>query len=74
MKTISVVEDCKIVKEKASETEKDEQGSIFVHETESFKKNTEDAKIILSDVTLQKEKDNDIIEKSEEVFFKFLEV
>ncbi|XP_010441185.1 PREDICTED: titin-like isoform X2 [Camelina sativa] len=49
--------DSKIVSEKASETEKDEQGSIFVHKPESLNKDIEDAKTILSDVTLEKEKE-----------------
>ncbi|XP_019086790.1 PREDICTED: centromere-associated protein E-like [Camelina sativa] len=52
-KNISVVEDSKIV----SETEKDEQGSIFVHKPESLNKDIEDAKIISSDVTLEKDKE-----------------
>lgn len=58
-KTVSVVEDSKIVKEKASETEKDEQGSTLVHEPESFNKNIDDS---------EKEKEDDIIRKPEEVF------
>ncbi|EOA15883.1 hypothetical protein CARUB_v10003962mg [Capsella rubella] len=62
-KTMSIVEDTKIV----SETEKDEQGSIFVHEPESLNKDIEDAKIILSDVTLEKEKEVNITGKPEEV-------
>ncbi|KFK33103.1 hypothetical protein AALP_AA6G331600 [Arabis alpina] len=62
IKTASVVEDSKIVKEKASETEKDEKGSIFVHEPEIL-----NPKIVSSDVTLEKEKDNDIARKQEEV-------
>lgn len=59
MKTISVVEDCKIVKEKANETEKDE--------TESFNKEIEDAKIILSGVTLETEKEDNITGKPKDV-------
>ncbi|KAL1214663.1 hypothetical protein V5N11_009540 [Cardamine amara subsp. amara] len=64
MKTNLVEEDNNIVKEKASETEKDEQSSIFVNEPESFNKEIEDAKIILSNVTLEKE--DDVTQKPEE--------
>ncbi|XP_009125139.1 trichohyalin isoform X4 [Brassica rapa] len=63
MKTITVVEDRKIVKEKESETETDEQGTVFVHEP----KNTDDAKIILTDVTLEKGKEDETTQKPEEV-------
>ncbi|KAJ0255139.1 A-kinase anchor-like protein [Hirschfeldia incana] len=59
MKTISVVEDSKIVEEK----EKDEQGTVFVHQP----KNTDDAKIILTDVTLEKEKEDETTQNPEEV-------
>ena len=52
MKTISV---SKIVKEKASETETDEP------------KNTDDANIILTDVTLEKGKEDETTQKPEEV-------
>lgn len=52
MKTISV---SKIVKEKASETETDEP------------KNTDDAKIIFTDVTLEKGKEDETTQKPEEV-------
>ncbi|KAF8104315.1 hypothetical protein N665_0174s0002 [Sinapis alba] len=63
MKTISVVEDSKIVKGKERETETDEQGTVFVHEP----KNTDDAKIILTDVTLEKAKEDDTTQKPEEL-------
>lgn len=56
----TIVEDCKIVK--------DDQDYIFVHEPQSFNKTTEDEKIILSDVTLEKKKEDDITGKPEEVF------
>ncbi|KAF3523450.1 hypothetical protein F2Q69_00048592 [Brassica cretica] len=59
-KTISV---SKIVKEKESETETDEQGTVFVHEP----KNTDDAKIILTDATLEKGKEDETTQKQEEV-------
>lgn len=68
-KTVSV---SKIVKEKESETETDEQGTVFVHEP----KNTDDAKIILTDATLEKGKEDETTQKQEEVllfFSKFLE-
>ncbi|KAL0866667.1 hypothetical protein Bca101_045785 [Brassica carinata] len=63
MKTISVVEDSKIVKEKE---ETDEQGTVFDHEP----KNTDDAKVILTDMTLEKEKEDDTTQKPEEVSVK----
>lgn len=63
-KTIAVAEDSKIVKEKASETETDEQGTVFVHEP----KNTDDAKIISTDASLEKGKEDETTQKPEEVF------
>lgn len=64
VKTISVVEDSKMVKEKERETETDEQGTVFVQQP----KNTDDAKVILTDVTLEKEKEDETTQKPEEVF------
>lgn len=66
-KTVSV---SKIVKEKESETETDEQGTVFVHEP----KNTDDAKIILTDATLEKGKEDETTQKQEEVLFIFFQV
>ncbi|CAA7055246.1 unnamed protein product [Microthlaspi erraticum] len=68
MTTVSVVEEeGKIVKEKAIETEEDEQSFTFVHEPESFNKTIEDSEKILSDVSLEKAKEDDITPKPEEV-------
>lgn len=70
MKTVSVVkEEGKVVKEKASETEKDEQSFTYVHEPESFNKNREESDKSLSDVTLEEAKEAHIPPKPEEVIF-----
>ncbi|KAJ4885364.1 titin-like isoform X2 [Raphanus sativus] len=58
-----VVEDSKMVKEKERETETDEQGTVFVNQP----KNTDDAKVILFDVKLEKEKEDETTQKPEEV-------
>ncbi|KAG7548665.1 hypothetical protein ISN44_As12g038380 [Arabidopsis suecica] len=58
-KTISVVDDSQIVN--------DDQDSFFIHEPQSFNKTKEDENIILSDVTLEKKKEDDITGKPEEV-------
>lgn len=59
-----MVEDSKMVKEKERETETDEQGTVFVNQP----KNTDDAKVILFDVKLEKEKEDETTQKPEEVF------
>ncbi|EFH44908.1 hypothetical protein ARALYDRAFT_493941, partial [Arabidopsis lyrata subsp. lyrata] len=58
-KTISVVDDSQIVN--------DDQDSFFIHEPQSFNKATEDENMNLSDVTLEKKKEDDISGKPEEV-------
>ncbi|CAL9224084.1 unnamed protein product [Arabidopsis halleri] len=58
-KTISVVDDSQIVN--------DDQDSFFIHEPQSFNKATEDENINLSDVTLEKKKEDAITGKPEEV-------
>ena len=59
-KTISVLDDSKIVK--------DDQESIVVREPQSLNEKKEDEKIILSDVTLENKKEEDTTGKPEEVF------
>jgi hypothetical protein len=58
-KTISVLDDSKIVK--------DDQESIVVREPQSLNEKKEDEKIILSDVTLENKKEEDTTGKPEEV-------